>query len=197
MALKTRAADPRRIDLARFCQQGARLDGELAQAELERLSAGLDRLPGDRLPPPVAWSAQGEARPVAGAEPELWLRLQAETSVVLVCQRCLQPYTEALQLDCRLRFVRGDEEAARLDEESDDDVLALAPRTDLQALVEDELILALPLVPRHGICPEPLLPAFDGAQANKADGPTAGVPTTKQAPHPFAALAALRKPRGD
>lgn len=197
MALKERGADPQRLDLARFCQQGARLEGELAQGELQRLSAGLERLPGDSLPPPVAWSAQGEARPVAGAEPELWLHLQAQTRVALLCQRCLQPYTEPLQLDRRLRFVKGDDEAARLDEESDDDVLALAPRTDLPALLEDELILALPLVPRHGVCPEPLLPAFDGTQPEVDAAQPTNVPTPDLAPHPFAALAALRKPRGD
>jgi uncharacterized protein len=197
MALKERAPDPRRLDLLRFCQQGTRLEGEWPQATLERLSAGLEQLPGDQLPPAVAWSAQGEARPVAGAEPELWLQLRAETRVVLLCQRCLQPYVQTLLLDRRLRFVKGDDEAARLDEESEDDVLALSARTDLQALLEDELILALPLVPRHGVCPEPLLPDLDGAQPEAADGPAAAVPTPDKAPHPFAALAALRKPRDD
>ncbi len=54
-------------------------------------------------------------------------------------------------------FVAGGEEAAAaLDAESDDDVLALESSLDLHALVEDELLLALPLVPRHDECPEPL-----------------------------------------
>jgi uncharacterized protein len=35
-------------------------------------------------------------------------------------------------------------------------VLALEPALDLKELVEDELLLALPLVPRHEVCPEPL-----------------------------------------
>ncbi len=73
-------------------------------------------------------------------------------------------------------------EAERLDAESDDDHLVLVPRLDLLALVEDELILELPLVPRHeGICPEPLpQPAADEAPVDER-------------PNPFAALAALRK----
>ena len=35
-------------------------------------------------------------------------------------------------------------------------MLALEPALDLRGLVEDELLLALPLVPRHEVCPEPL-----------------------------------------
>jgi uncharacterized protein len=85
----------------------------------------------------------------------------------------------------RFRFVRNEDEAARLDEESEDDVLALPARLDLQALLEDELILALPIVPRHALCPEPLpLPA---AEPLDEEAP---------APNPFAALAALRRPPG-
>jgi len=49
-------------------------------------------------------------------------------------------------------------------------------------LLEDELLLALPLVPRHDVCPEPLARAFrDAADVAEA------------AEHPFAALAALKQ----
>ena len=79
--------------------------------------------------------------------------------------------------------MRGEAEAARLDEESEDDVLELPPRLDLHALVEDELILALPLVPRHERLPGA------AARAGGTDAPEDDAP----APHPFAALAALRR----
>ena len=118
---------------------------------------------------------------MTGGEAEVWLHLTATTTVVLQCQRCLQGLDELLQVDRHFRFVRGEAEAARLDEESDDDVLELPPRLDLHELVEDELILALPLVPRHPRCPVPLpLPA----DTDVAEEP---------APNPFAALAALRQ----
>ena len=45
-------------------------------------------------------------------------------------------------------FVRGEDAAAELDAESDFDVLTLTRSLDLRELVEDELLLALPLVPR-------------------------------------------------
>jgi uncharacterized protein len=55
-----------------------------------------------------------------------------------------------------LRFVADEATAEALDAESEDDVLALPRRLDLHDLVEDELLLALPLVPMHTTCPVPL-----------------------------------------
>jgi uncharacterized protein len=174
--------DPHAVDLLACCRNGATLQGEWPQAGMARLAASLHgAAPGAAT---VRWTATGSLRPVAGGEAEVWLHLCAATVVSLTCQRCLQPQDEALQIDRRFRFVRGEDEAARLDEMSEDDVLELPPRLDLHALVEDELILALPLVPRHERCPAPLpLRADDGAE--------------EPAPKPFAALEALRRRKPD
>ena len=172
--------DPRALELLAFCRSGATLQGAWPQAGMARLAGSL-AAPGDG---DVAWSASGQLRPVPGGEAEVWLHLTASTTVLLECQRCLQPMSQALLLDRAFRFVRGEAEAARLDEELEDDVLELPPRLDLQALVEDELILALPLVPRHEHCPAPLPLA---AQAEVGEVAEAAPP------NPFAALAALRR----
>jgi uncharacterized protein len=177
---KDKTPDPRALDLRGACADAQQLDGRLALASLERLLPSLAAVPADDA---VAWQAQAEERPVTGGEAERWLRLRARATVPLQCQRCLGLLAQPLEIDRRFRFVAGEEEAERLDEASDDDVLALQPRLDLLGLLEDELILALPLVPRHeGACPEPL-----SAAAEPAAGLDAG------RPHPFAALAALRK----
>lgn len=173
--------DPQRLDVRAFADAGARLEGELAPAALPRLADSVLRT--DVAPLPVRWSAQGELRPVTGGRPELWLQLRAETTVTQQCQRCLQPMAVPLAVDRRFRFVASEEEAERLDEESEDDVLVESRRFDLPALIEDELILALPLVPRHETCPQPL-PAATSDAAEEV------------APNPFAALAALRRPPG-
>jgi uncharacterized protein len=175
--------DPRRLDVRPFAEAGAALEGELPQRSLTRLVESLLPLPGDGEPAAVRWRATGEVRPVAGGPPQVWLRLRAETEVALECQRCLQPMRQSLTVDRAFRFAADEDEAARLDEELDDDVLVLSRAFDLPALVEDELILALPIVPRHEDCPQPLpLPAA----APDADD---------AAPNPFAALAALRRPQ--
>ncbi len=175
--------DPRRLDVRAFAEAGATLEGELAQATLERLQGSLAAT--DTALPPVRWQAAGEQRRVAGGVPQTWVTLDADTTVRLVCQRCLQPMAEALAVERRFRFVENEDEAARLDEESEDDVLAAGRSFDLLELLEDELILALPLVPRHAECPAPLPLAAEEAPAPEAPA------------HPFAALAALRRQRGD
>jgi uncharacterized protein len=176
---RARSVDPRRLDLAAFAEAGATLEGDEPQSAFTRLSEGT-LAAADTPPAAVRWQAAGALRPVAGGPPEVWLHLHAQTVVMLECQRCLQPLALPVEVDRRFRFAAGEDEAARLDEESEDDVLALSHAFDLPALIEDELILALPLVPRHDVCPEPL----PMAPADTAE---------EEAAHPFAALAALKR----
>ena len=89
--------------------------------------------------------------------------------------------------DKRVRFVRGEAQAEALDNEIEDDVLALPRALDLRELVEDELLLALPIVPRHdGDCPQPLPVPSDDLPAASADEPDGG------RPNPFAVLQSLK-----
>lgn len=180
--MKPRITDPRRLDVAAFARANGVLEGDLPVAGLPRLAAS--ELPADDGAPtaPVRWRAEGSMRPVTGGEPEIWLRLGAEAVVRLQCQRCLQPVLEKLTVDRRFRFVRGEEEAARLDEEIDDDVLALERITDVLELLEDEFLLSLPIVPRHEICPQPLPMAAEPDE-----------PMPEERANPFAALESLRK----
>lgn len=178
MATPDRTQDARALNVALLCKAAGQLAGQWPQADMSRLAASLFAPPaGD-----VSWSAQAAAVAVPAAEPELWLQLDLRAEVTLQCQRCLQAVPHTLVVDRRFRFARNEEEAERLDEELEDDVLALQPRLDLRELAEDELILALPLVARHeGVCPEPL------------PLPTADELAEEPAPNPFAALAALKK----
>lgn len=200
--MKAAVLNPRRLDVARFARQGARLADQMPLETLQRLSEGTCP-PDDALASQVTWSAQGALREVLGGAPELRLRLQAEATVWLHCQRCLQPMPVALRVDRMLRFARNDDEAAELDEASEDeDVLALGRPLDLPTLVEDELIMALPIVPRHEACPQPLLaPAAPAAALPDA---TAGAESDQgqneadratDRPHPFAVLGALKRQR--
>src|SRR5690606_35744859 len=76
---------------------------------------------------------------------------------VLACQRCLGPLEHAFERVSMLRLVRagtpiGDEEL-ELDEF---DALEVGPELDVLALVEDEILLGLPVAPRHEQCELPL-----------------------------------------
>ena len=181
--MASRAHDPRRLDVAAFAADAQRLEGRWPLCGFTRLVADQ---PADAPPPEgdVAWQARGERRAVSGGAPENWLALEASARVHRTCQRCLQPVALDLHVDRRLRFVADENLAAELDAESEDDVLALERALDLHDLVEDELLLALPMVPHHDRCPQPL-PAPAPAVA-------AAEPPDEAAAHPFVALAGWR-----
>jgi len=133
--------DPRRLDVAAFAQAEGRLDGEWPLAALTRLLQDALPLSADSPATVVAWSARGSRKAVTGGDPEIRLLLRAHTALQMSCQRCLQPVTVELDVQPRLRFVRGEQLAETLDEGSEDeDVLALTATLDLQALVEDERV---------------------------------------------------------
>lgn len=180
------AFDPRRLDVGAFAQAAAELGGAWPLTAMPRLLQ--DALPpaADGPGPAVDWSARGSRKAVTGGEAEIRLHLRAHAALRMTCQRCLQPVTVLLDVRPTLRFVSGEQQAEALDEDSEEDVLALTPALDLQPLVEDELILALPLVPRHESCPQPL-----PMSAGEADVAAASEPG-----HAFAALAALRRDGG-
>jgi uncharacterized protein len=184
--MKQRVFDPLRLDVAAFAADGAELSGQWPGAELPRLAEAAHAEGAVDAGAPVVWSAQGAMASRAGGVAQPWLHLQADTEVWLQCQRCLQPVREALAVQRDFRFVRSEAEAAAEDADSDEDVLAVSRTLNLRELVEDELLLALPLVPRHEVCPQPL------PQSVPAD--TAG--EVEATPHPFAKLAELKRGRG-
>jgi uncharacterized protein len=192
--MKERQSDPHAVPVARCCRQGDSLSGSTPTGRWQRLATSLHEAPAADAS--TAWQATfGQHQGLAGP-PDLWLALQARAHVRLQCQRCLGMLEEVLEVERRFRFVASEAEAERLDAEagsdSDDEHLVLPARLDVLELIEDELILALPLVPRHaGDCPQPLAaarPAADGAATDDADPP--------ERRNPFAALAALRQRGG-
>ncbi len=101
------------------------------------------------------------------------LRLAVNGSVRLECQRCLGNVDLALQLESRLELAAGEAEILAADDEVER-VLA-GHEMSVAELVEEELILALPMVPKHEHC-------LAKTAAEKGEQPSA-----------FKALAALKK----
>lgn len=182
--MKPRGHDPCRLDVAALGAEGGELSGAWPGHTLARL-ADSQTLPQDSPPLAVDWQVRGERRAVTGGDPELWLHLEAGTSVWLECQRCLQPFQQPLAVQRRLRFVRDEAQAEALDAESEDDVLALPRWLDLRELIEDELLLSLPLIPRHEQCPQPLPQAGADLVPHEAE----------ERPHPFAVLQGFKTRR--
>jgi uncharacterized protein len=177
--MKARDFDPAKLDVEAFAKAGASLEGVWPVTQLERLAASTVATAESS---PVTWSARGELRPMRGGPSQVWLHIEASTKVMLECQRCLSPVAATVDAKRSFLFVHGENTAAELDADSEDDVLAITRALDLRELIEDELLLALPLVPRHEACPIPLQ-ATESAAAPEEDDP----------PHPFAGLAALKR----
>ena len=196
VAMKPADLNPQRLDVAQFARAGTSLEGQVPLGALQRLSEGTCA-PDDAQPGPVTWRAKGSQRAVPGGAPEVRLHLQAQATVWLNCQRCLQPVAVSLPVDRVFRFARDEDEAAQLDEASEEeDVLALGRPIDLISLLEDELIMALPIVPRHEVCPQPLQVLVDaGAGMAAQDVAAPGAAEEAARPNPFAVLATLKLQR--
>jgi uncharacterized protein len=171
--------NPQELHVAAFAKAAGALQGAWPLASMERLLSVMHS-PNTLVNPEVIWSASGQMRPAPAQPPQVWLSVQASCPANLVCQRCLGPIGFGLSTQRTFLFVQGEAQAEKMDAQTDDDVLALTKSLNLHTLIEDELLLALPLVPRHDTCTEPIV-----------------LPRPKllepSAPHPFAALAALKK----
>jgi len=169
---------PHHLDIKAFAASQGDLSGALDLHALPRLRTDcVGEAAGT-----VTWSAQGELRQASDGQPAAWMHLQATARVPLTCQRCLQTVMHPLEVDQSFRFVKDEATALAQDDASEEDLLVLSKDFDLLALVEDELLMTLPLVPMHTSCQSEHAPTSD--QDSTADADTK--------PNPFAVLATMR-----
>jgi len=110
------------------------------------------------------------------------LRLQA--GVTLECQRCLQHVRRTIESESRLAFVAREDAPLPADHEP---VVGDPREVDLAALVEEELLLAVPLIARHAPGEECGLPAKAGSRKSEP------APAAQEMRRPFAGLKDLMK----
>ena len=78
------------------------------------------------------------------------LRLSVRGTVKLLCQRCLDPIQVPIAVDAELQLAESAREISEADDEIDR--VPASRNMDVAWLVEDEVILALPMVARHDEC---------------------------------------------
>lgn len=169
-----------RLDVKAFAQAGAILSGKTLLSKYERL---IPEASGSTADCQVGWEARGEMTVDASGHAQSWLRLGARVVLPMTCQRCLGPADVALEIDQTFRFVATEEQAEAEDELAEENVLVLSQDFSLHELIEDELLMALPVVPRHEVCPTSVKLSvqdedFEAALAEK--------------PNPFAVLAGIK-----
>ncbi|BDU58960.1 hypothetical protein LMORI2_19420 [Limnohabitans sp. MORI2] len=168
----------RSLDVKAFAKAQMRLEGETPVVEFERLA---EDCVGD-VTGQVIWSVEGAVQPDASGKDAIWLHLEAKANVPLTCQRCLHPVPVELLIEQDFRFVADEATAVAEDDESEEDLLVLEDHFDVLALIEDELLMALPLVPMHPTCLSEQAPTSKEEEAILAEAK----------PNPFAVLASLK-----
>ncbi len=169
------------IDPWGAADKGIRLEGRVPVSELERLARLLADQRGEVL---YSLHFYRDARRRACVDGKVVADLR------LTCQRCLEPVEIAVDSVIALALVQGVEEAQRLPDPYDP---LLAPDEGIRPLdlVEEEVLLALPQVPRHG----PAEPCDTGdwlkgqAATSSAEQPEA----TADTDNPFSVLAQLKE----
>lgn len=130
---------PKQIDPLRLADRHTHLEGYLALAEMTRLAS-------------VVHSAAGDAAAVLNfgidEQGRRYIRGQVTAEVALICQRCMQPFNYKLTSRLALSPV-ADEAAASTLPDNYEPLIVTGEIVALADLVEDDLILALPLVSIH------------------------------------------------
>lgn len=169
-----------RLDVKSFAQSASELSGQDLLSNYERLMHETAGLGGER---PLNWSVQGELTTDETGAVQWWLHVLASVSLPLTCQRCLGPVDSLVAFERSFRFVETEEAAETQDEESEEDVLAINPEFRLSDLIEDEILMELPLVPRHAECPTDVKLVAEDAGFEQA---------SSEKRHPFAVLSKLQ-----
>ncbi|MDX9737987.1 MAG: YceD family protein [Azonexus sp.] len=130
-----------------FAREARVLQGTVPVSGMERLHDLLVEVAGE-----VVWRLEG----MRGARGEFLLHLTVGGVIPLACQRCLSAIPFQLAVDNLLELVPVDADLSQ-DELEDDsrDFLPLEKELDVEALVEDEILLSLPVAPRHEQCVVP------------------------------------------
>jgi len=138
------------IDAFAFCRNGEQQGGKVQLSDLTRLRAECVSDEGG-----VAWTLAGEMSKQVSGYPAL--RLTVNGTVQLKCQRCLTPYIFQIKSDSTMLLAKDEAAADQLDALLQDEkfeIIVGSKTFDITALIEDEALLALPLAPKHEVCPD-------------------------------------------
>ncbi|MEO7072797.1 MAG: YceD family protein [Rhodanobacter sp.] len=106
---------------------------------------------------------------------EGFVDVHAEAALNLTCQRTLEPFVLPISVDTRLGLIRDEEQEASLPPDCEPLLVSADGQLSLADVIEDELLLALPLVPINpdSALPDALAQVDAGVEAEHQDNPFA------------------------
>jgi uncharacterized protein len=162
---------PEIVDAWRMVQSRRHFQGTLPLATLKRLAADLAATHGD-----VVFDLEFGKDDLGIA----FLHVQATTALPLTCQRTLEVFDLPVQIDSRLGLITREEDEAGLP--AGYEPLMTDGALRLTDVIEDELILAVPVVP--------VKPGTEHVQQSWGSG--AEEAETPAKPNPFTALKQMK-----
>lgn len=162
-------------------------------SELEQSLEGFVKLSGMKRLSEVVVGEVGEAQ----CELEFWkpqarefrLRLTVKAEIPLQCQRCLDVYQHKVDSDVELVLLHTEAEVELVSDEFEP-YLVHDETLDISTLVEDELLLSVPAIPRHPedeFCDAKTLREFDEDEVLEEET------ESEEKPNPFAVLGDLKE----
>jgi uncharacterized protein len=113
-----------------------------------------------------------------------YLDVRVQAPLSLTCQRTLEPFVLPVTVDSRLGLIRSERDESALPPNVEPLLVADDSKLSLVDVIEDELLLALPLVP---VNPDSTLP-------EEVVGPPPGeISSEERSDNPFAVLRELKK----
>lgn len=129
---------PDQIDPFRYAEQSLRISGVVHLADMPRLAENAEK-------DGVVAAELAFGKDEQGV---VFLKGHLETELTLTCQRCMEPFNYGIMADFVLGIVNTLAEADTLPEHYEP-ALVQEGSLALRALIEDEVILNLPIIPRH------------------------------------------------
>ncbi|MEM7019976.1 MAG: YceD family protein [Pseudomonadota bacterium] len=167
---------PSVIDPLELAQRRAILKGTLSTHAMIRLQESVEKA---EQPVLIDWQCDQDD------DGRALLTGNTQTEVELLCRRCLQPMLWQVKTDTKLAILRPGEDISVLDEFEPLEIES--GRLSLLALVEDDILLALPLFAEHEHCAE-----NEYVDENSPEITSSEMEQTERE-NPFSVLRALRE----
>jgi uncharacterized protein len=168
------SALPEIVDAWRMVNARRSFQGKLPLAAMKRLASSLAAVDGE-----VVFDLEFD-KDALGIP---YLQVKANTALPLICQRTLELFALPVKIDTRLGLLTKEEDEASLPADYEP-LLLTDGGLNLADVIEDELILAVPVIP-----------VKPGTEFSERTFPANAqeTPEEDERPHPFAALEKLYK----
>jgi uncharacterized protein len=130
---------PEHINAFRYCEKRLKINGLIKLSQLSRVKDSL-----------LSDVGEVSVNLTFGIDEQhtKYMRGQLNTTVLLQCQRCMQPFSCEIMSDFALGLVNTFDEANILDKQYEPVLLKEGELVLIEA-IEDEIILNLPIIPKH------------------------------------------------